>query len=331
MESGHSNHHDTSPTLSYKASPSLNRWTRTRSVRGSDGTRSPVSVMSHDSEYRGVKLEYLVDKRNNIEGPQGPPYPHEIHLPVIDDNCCAAEIPVSNHAMSASSRDGLKSKTMKYSIHSDTEEDDTKKLRNQLADALTGRDKITQELSYSLYENNVIKAQAQEALNRQELEATIRYSEMQSELHEAGDKVLADRMQRQSDAHIVRNLSHDKEIDRQKYINALRCIESSEAIQFEMANKRYEDMKLELENNRANSIHSIEMKAENYHEAFKRDSTDKAKLVESEFENRIQSLENQSRIEREELIKEMQETIKHQESQFEVRMSQLHAQSDMKV
>ena len=111
MESEQSNHHDISPTLSYKASPSLNRWTRTRSVRGSDdGTRSTVSVMSHDSEYRGVRLENLVDKRNNIEGPQGLHYPHEIHLPVIDDSCCAADIPVSNHAMSASSRDGLRVK-----------------------------------------------------------------------------------------------------------------------------------------------------------------------------------------------------------------------------
>ena len=136
-----------------------------------------------------------------------------------------------------------------------------KELRDQLSDALYGKDKITQEPSYSLHESYVFKVQAEEALSQQELETTIRLSQAQAELQEAGNKVVADRMQQRSDADIVRNLSHAKELDRQQYIQILGDIELNEARQFENANRKYEDMRQELANDKANSIHSVETKA----------------------------------------------------------------------
>ena len=66
---------------------------------------------------------------------------------------------------------------------------------------------------------------------------------IQAEWQEAGHQVLADRMKRQDDAEVVRNLSHAKELDRQQYIQRLRDIEANEARQFEMANKEYQNMK----------------------------------------------------------------------------------------
>jgi len=107
--------------------------------------------MSHDDERRGIKIEYLIDKKNDIEG-SSPPRPQaprrdEPRLPIITDSCSAAEIPVNGDYSSASASDKLnRNTTVKYSMHSDPDDDDTKKLRDQLSDALYGRDRSTKTM-----------------------------------------------------------------------------------------------------------------------------------------------------------------------------------------
>jgi len=137
--------------------------------------------------------------------------------------------------------------------------------------------------------------QAEEALSQQELEATIRLSKAQAELQEAGNKVLAGRMQRQSDADIIRNLSHAKELDRRQHIQRLRGTELNEARQFENANRKYEDMRQELANDKANSIHSVEMKAESYYAAFKNESDAKANAADLKIEQLSRMCEDEVR------------------------------------
>ena len=119
---------------------------------------------------------------------------------------------------------------------------------------------------------------------QQELNAAMRLSQAQAETQEAGHTVLADRMQMQSDAEVVRNLTHAKEADRQIYLQRLRLIEQREERQVEHMNRELEHMRQEFVNDKLRSVQQVEMRAESYHNSFKNEAEANAKSAELNME-----------------------------------------------
>ena len=77
-----------SPTIHYESPTNGNRWSRTRSARCSNVVNTPASAVSSDHS-RNIKIEYLINMSNNIQGP---------NLPIQEtaDSCCAADVPIKD-------------------------------------------------------------------------------------------------------------------------------------------------------------------------------------------------------------------------------------------